>query len=114
MTGSGYHKANGTITTLVLDKNTIGDVGAVALADALKATFAMCFQCAQDMFLWPSLAQSPDYNHLSTLEHTRSNLIGREVDVLLCAHRVRCGVRCALAKMRIQVSFMDVVRAICW
>ena len=64
------------------------------------------------MFLWPSLAQSPDYNHLSTLEHTRSNLIGREVDVLLCAHRILCGVRCARAKLRIQVSFMDVLLAI--
>ena len=43
MTCSAYHKANGTITELYLNENTIGDVGAVALADALKATFAMCF-----------------------------------------------------------------------
>ena len=43
MTGSASHKANGTITSLGLAGNKIGDVGAVALAGAIKATFGMCF-----------------------------------------------------------------------
>ena len=42
-TGTAFHKANGAITKLSLVQNTIGDKGAIALADALKATFAMCF-----------------------------------------------------------------------
>ena len=37
------HKANGTITDLNLDGNKIGDDGARALADGLKATLASCF-----------------------------------------------------------------------
>ena len=77
------------------------------------------FPCSYGMFFWPSKAQSPDYTHLSTLEQTRSTLIWTGAGVLFCVRRVRCGVRCgcsslhrAPAKMRIQVSCMDVRRAI--
>ena len=34
-----YRKENGTITVMYLDYNKIGDEGAVALAESLKATF---------------------------------------------------------------------------
>ena len=82
----------------------------------LRRLLRCVFPCAHGMFFWPSKAQSPDYKHLSTLEHTRSTLIWTGAGVLFCAHRVRCGVRCGLqfiaAKMRIQVSFMDVLLAI--
>ena len=106
--------------TLSLDQNKIGDTGAIALADALKATFAMCFSSgARSMFFWQSLTQCPDYNHLSPWEQTRSTLMWRSVGVLFCVHRVRCGVRCgssslhhAFANMHSQVSCMDVLRAI--
>ena len=41
---SAFHKANHTITELYLDGNKIGDDGAVALADAVKALLMMlCF-----------------------------------------------------------------------
>ena len=104
---------------LWLSENEIGDKGAIALADAVKATCAMCFSSvSKNMFFWPSLTQSPEFNHLSTLEQTRT-LMWKGVDVLLCPHRVRCGVRCgcsplhrARSKMLIHVSFMDVLLAI--
>ena len=39
---SAAHKANHTITFVDLEGNAIGDDGAVALADAIKALLAMC------------------------------------------------------------------------
>ena len=47
VTGPASHKANGAIAELYLYENTIGDVGAIALADALKATFAICFSMCE-------------------------------------------------------------------
>ena len=35
-------KANSTITKLVLERNEIGDAGASALAESLRATFVTC------------------------------------------------------------------------
>ena len=40
--GVNYCKANRTITVLHLDENKIGDKGACALADALRATLVPC------------------------------------------------------------------------
>ena len=37
-----YHKVNKTITKIVLQYNKIGDAGAVALAESLKAMFVTC------------------------------------------------------------------------
>ena len=96
----------------------IGDQGVIALADALKATFAMCFSSgATSMFFWPSLTQCPDDNHPSSLAQARSILMCE--CWTSCVQRVRCGVRCdsssphrAFANMHIQVSCMDVLRAI--
>ena len=39
---SAAHKANHTIERLYLDKNAIGDDGAVALANAVQALLVMC------------------------------------------------------------------------
>ena len=99
MTRAALHKANGSVTYLSLFQNTVGDVGAIALAGALKATCAMCFPSgAKSMFFWPSLAQAPEFNHLSTVEQTRT-LMWKGVDVLLCLHRVWCGVRCVCSPL---------------
>ena len=114
-----YHKANGALTALWLDWNKIGDNGAIALADAVKATFAMCFSSgASSMFSCPSLTQCPDDNHPLSLGTNEVNFDVRVLDVL-CVARVRCSVRWdssslhrALANMHIQVSCMDVLRAI--
>ena len=117
-TGPAYHKANGALTKLSLFQNKIGDTGAIALADALKATFAMCFSSGvASTFFWPSLTQCPDDNHPLSLAQARSTLMC--VNWTSCVQRVRCGVRCdssslhrAFANMHIQVSCMDVLRAI--
>ena len=95
------------------------DQGAIALADALKATFAMGFSSgASSMFFWPSLTQCPEDNHPLSWGTNKVNLDVRELDVL-CVARLRCSVRCdssslhrAFANMHIQVSCMDVLRAI--
>ena len=42
MSPDKFRKANGTITELELQHNKIGDEGAVALADSLKATLVTC------------------------------------------------------------------------
>ena len=39
---SAAHKANHTIERLYLERNAIGDDGAVALANAIKALLMMC------------------------------------------------------------------------
>ena len=109
-TDIAYHKANGALTARGLELNKLGDNALLRFSDALKATFAMCFSSgARSMFFWPSLTQCPDDNHPSTLAQTRSILIGRVLDVLLCVARVRCGVRSdsfslhrAFANMHIQ------------
>ena len=80
----------------------------------------MCFSSgATSMFFWPSLTQCPDDNHPSSLAQASSTLMWGGVGVLSCVQRVRCGVRCgssslhrAFANMHIQVSCMDVLRAI--
>ena len=40
-------KANATLTALILNDNRVGDGGAAALADALKATVLTCKKCVQ-------------------------------------------------------------------
>ena len=45
------HKVNKTITTMNLDENEIGDGGALALAEGLKAT--VCLVRAM-LFVWPA------------------------------------------------------------
>ena len=90
-TDIAYHKANGALTARGLELNKLGDKGAVACSDALKATFAMCFSSgARSMFFWPSLTQCPDDNHPSTLAQTRSILNGKVLDVLLCVWLAFC------------------------
>ena len=39
------HKANATLTKLSLFKNRVGDAGATALAEALKAPVLTCEKC---------------------------------------------------------------------
>ena len=39
------HKANTSLTALFMNDNRVGDAGASALADALKATVLMCKKC---------------------------------------------------------------------
>ena len=41
-------KANATITVMYLHLNIIGDKGAIALAECLKATLVTCFSGARD------------------------------------------------------------------
>ena len=49
-----YHKVNKTITMILLEYNMIGDAGAVALAESLKAMFVTCvLQVRSALFLWP-------------------------------------------------------------
>ena len=48
-----FRKANDTITKLDLGSNEIGDAGACALADSLKATLVTCvLQVRVSLFLW--------------------------------------------------------------
>ena len=48
-----FRKANDTITTIYLHQNKIGDDGAVALAESLKATLVTCIlQVHVSIFLW--------------------------------------------------------------
>ena len=94
MTGPAYHKANDALGWLWLGGNDIGDQGAIALANALKATFAMCFSSgASSMFFWPSLTQCPDDNHPLSWGTNKVNFDVRELDVLCAARSVRCEVR---------------------
>ena len=88
MTGSAYHKANGTITSLGLNENTIGDVGAVALADALKATFAICFStCARHVLLAFQGAVSRLQTSLNFGTHEVNLDLERSGRLVLCASR---------------------------
>ena len=50
-----YHEANKTITRISLENNRIGDGGAIALAESLKATLLISFRslCAT-FFVVPS------------------------------------------------------------
>ena len=43
--GVQYQKANATLTKLNINENSVGDGGASALADALKATVLTCKKC---------------------------------------------------------------------
>ena len=48
-----FRKVNDTIAVMYLDRNTIGDAGAVALAESLKATLVTCvLQVCVSLFLW--------------------------------------------------------------
>ena len=102
LTGPAFHKANGALTELWLHWNNIGDNGAIALADALKATFAMCFSSgASSMFSCPSLTQCPDDNHPLSLGTNEVNFDVRVLDVLLCGSRsVQREVRLFLTSSR--------------
>ena len=67
-----YHKANTTIMELCLAQNSIGSAGAAALADALKATLAMCFfrvraTCSSDLDSHSVASRSSCFRELSTL-----------------------------------------------
>ena len=57
-TGWKYHKANATITEIQLWGNDIGDGGAIALAESLKATLVMRFRPVRaTLFSWPARTQ---------------------------------------------------------
>ena len=43
------HEANTSLEELNLGENEVGDAGALALAEALKATHVLCASC----FVWP-------------------------------------------------------------
>ena len=43
-----FRKVNATMTMMNLGCNNIGDKGAIALAECLKATLVMCFSGARD------------------------------------------------------------------
>ena len=51
-------KANATLTVLYLSFNRVGDAGASALADALKATVLTCKKCVFRAFVLLSLQMS--------------------------------------------------------
>ena len=52
------HKANNTITGMTLLNNKIGDGGAIAMAESLKATLVMTFRLVRAaLFLWPARTQ---------------------------------------------------------
>ena len=44
-----YHEAKKSITKISLEQNKIGDGGAIALAESLKATFLMSFRLVRAM-----------------------------------------------------------------
>ena len=49
------HEANNSITEISLSKNNIGDGGAIALAESLKATLLTCFRLVRAMLsVWPA------------------------------------------------------------
>ena len=53
-----YHEANKTITEMKLHKNEIGDGGAIALGESLRAMLVTCvFQMRASLFLWPVRTQ---------------------------------------------------------
>ena len=43
------HEANSSLTDLILYSNKVSDEGAIALAQAMKATLVVC----SEVFLWP-------------------------------------------------------------
>ena len=48
-------EANNSITEIFLDENNIGDGGAIALAESLKATLLTCFRLLRAMLsVWPA------------------------------------------------------------
>ena len=54
----GTYKANTTLTVLQLWANSVGDAGAVALAEALKATVVTCgHEFREDALVWCSLVK---------------------------------------------------------
>ena len=56
-----FRKANGTITKIELGCNEIGDKGAVALAECLKATLVTCvLQVRASLFSWHVCAHSQE------------------------------------------------------
>ena len=46
-----YHKVNKTVTAITLQSNSIGDAGATALAESLKATLVMRFRLVRSTLL---------------------------------------------------------------
>ena len=54
-----YRKANDTITRMDLDENKIGDEGAMAFAESLKATLVTCvLQVRATLFSWQVWART--------------------------------------------------------
>ena len=80
---SKYHKANATIRLLDLRNNMIGDRGAAALADALKALLVMCFPVARAT----CSCGHPISGSVS--------FVARKVHGLMTMHNVREAVWCA-------------------
>ena len=48
------HEANNSITEISLFENNIGDGGAIALAESLKATLLTCFLVRAMLSVWPA------------------------------------------------------------
>ena len=54
-----FRKANDTITTMSLESNNIGEAGATALAESLKATLVTCvLQVRASPFPWQVCART--------------------------------------------------------
>ena len=86
-----FRKANDTITTTNLGNNTIGDAGAIALAESLKATLVTCvLQVRASLF--------PSRTHRRRSATCRATVLARcsaSFFVLMCLSCVACrGVRC--------------------
>ena len=101
-TGPAFHKANGALTELFLEQNDIGDQGAMALADALKATFAIFFflRCWKHVLL--AIYDAVSRRQPSLIFDTNEfNFDVRVLDVLLCGSRsVQREVRLFLTSSR--------------
>ena len=82
-----FRKANDTITKMDLWNNKIGDAGAAALAESLKAMFVTCvLQVRTSLFLW----------HVCAHIHRRRSATCRETVLACCSMRFSCVDVCEL------------------